>query len=118
MGGERPGGVMKSFGLRGMTVHPWLRAERKHGEAALDRRKAEMFFLPGYAPDLNPGEFVWNCVKRNGTSKGPLRRNESLRQGARRDLAGVKQTPELVRFWWRGIYHQPQRRLAFLCASC
>lgn len=39
----------------------------------------ELHFLPPYAPDLNPDEFVWNHLRQKGTSKIPLKRNESLR---------------------------------------
>jgi len=31
--------------------------------------RLELHFLPGYAPELNPDEFVWNHVKRTGTAK-------------------------------------------------
>ena len=38
--------------------------------------RLELHLLPGYAPELNPDEFVWNHLKRQGVSKKPLRRNE------------------------------------------
>jgi transposase len=41
--------------------------------------RLELHFLPGYAPELNPDEFVWNHLKRQGVSKKPLLKNESLR---------------------------------------
>jgi transposase len=44
------------------------------------RGRLEIHFLPGYAPELNPDEFVWNHLKHHGLSKTPLRRNESLRK--------------------------------------
>lgn len=59
--------------------------------------RLEMYFLPGYAPDLNPDEFVWNHVKTHGISKRPLYKNESLRQRLRHDLDAIKATPALVR---------------------
>src|SRR5215470_13346275 len=40
--------------------------------------KLELYFLPGYAPDLNPDELVWNYMKRTGTAKRPLAKGESL----------------------------------------
>lgn len=43
------------------------------------RGRLELHFLPGYAPDLNPDEFVWNHLKRQGGSNPPLRNDESLR---------------------------------------
>jgi transposase len=59
--------------------------------------RLELHFLPGYAPDLNPDEFVWNHVKAHGISKRPLYKNESLSQRVRRDLETIKGAPNLVR---------------------
>ena len=63
--------------------------------------RLELHFLPPYAPDLNPDEFVWHYVKRNGLSKKPLRENESLRERVETDLAGVKKNPPLLRSLFR-----------------
>lgn len=59
--------------------------------------KLELHFLPGYAPDLNPDEFVWNQMRHNGTSKKPLKKNESLRDRMAADLAAIQANPALVR---------------------
>ena len=40
--------------------------------------KLEFHFLPGYAPELNPDEMVWNYMKRTGTARKPLAKGESL----------------------------------------
>jgi len=40
-------------------------------------------------------------VKREGTSKNPLKRNESLRQRVEGDLANIKRQPALVRSFFR-----------------
>ena len=32
--------------------------------------RLELHCLPGYTPALNPDEFVWNYVKREGVSSG------------------------------------------------
>ncbi len=61
------------------------------------RGRLELHFLPGYAPELNPDEFVWNHLKRQGVSKKPLRRDESLRSRVQADLANIKAQPPLVR---------------------
>lgn len=49
------------------------------------------------APELNPDEFVWNYLKKQGVSKKPLRRDESLRERVENDLADIKRRPALVR---------------------
>jgi transposase len=33
--------------------------------------KLKLYFLPGYAPELNPDELVWSHMKRTGTAKRP-----------------------------------------------
>jgi transposase len=40
--------------------------------------KLELHFLPGYAPELNPDELVWNYMKRTGTARSPLKKGDSL----------------------------------------
>ncbi|MHB1307073.1 MAG: transposase, partial [Limisphaerales bacterium] len=54
-------------------------------------------FLPPYAPDLNPDEFVWGYVKTNGLRKKPLRKNESLKERVAKDLHAIKGNRTLVR---------------------
>ena len=59
--------------------------------------KLELYFLPPYAPDLNPDEFVWAYMKTNGVSKKPLRKNESLKERVESDLASIKGNRQLVK---------------------
>jgi transposase len=65
--------------------------------------RLELHFLPGYAPELNPDEFVWNHLKRQGVSKTPLRRDESLRSRVQSDLATIQSRPALI----RSFFHAP-----------
>src|SRR5262249_60172148 len=51
--------------------------------------KLKLFFLPGYAPELNPEELVWSYVKRTGTAKRPLGKNESLQDRIEADLINL-----------------------------
>jgi transposase len=59
--------------------------------------KLELHYLPTYAPDTNPDEFVWHHLKQNGTSKKPLRTNESLKDRVTADLSAIQSEPALVR---------------------
>jgi transposase len=77
--------------------HPSHRAKRIGAYVQKLKGRLELHFLPGYAPELNPDEFVWNHLKHEGVSKKPLRQNESLRQRVEDDLAGIKRRPGLVR---------------------
>ena len=58
--------------------------------------RLELHFLPGYAPDLNPDEFVWNYIRTTGVSKKPLHKNESLRRRLESDLKAIKRDRGLV----------------------
>ena len=59
--------------------------------------RLELHFLPPYAPDLNPDEFVWSHMKNNGVSKKPLKQNESLQKRIEQDLNALKGNRKLVR---------------------
>lgn len=59
--------------------------------------KLELHFLPGYAPELNPDEYVWNNLRQHGTSKTPLRKDESLRERVIFDLESIQGDRHLVR---------------------
>ena len=61
----------------------------------------ELHFLPGYAPELNPDELVWNYVKRTGTAKSPLAFGELLQDRIDADLQAVQADPALVRSFFR-----------------
>src|ERR1700683_4479587 len=58
--------------------------------------RLELYFLPPYAPDLNPDEFVWNYMKNTGVSKKPLKKNESLRERVEQDLVNISQDEILI----------------------
>ena len=77
--------------------HPAHKANTvKHYLRTLDGRLA-LHFLPPYAPDLNPDEFVWSHMKCNGVSKKPLKQNESLRARVEEDISNIKGNRTLVR---------------------
>jgi transposase len=63
--------------------------------------RLELHFLPPYAPDLNPDEFVWSHLKQNGVSKKPLRENEALRERVEQDLAAIKKNRPLIRSFFK-----------------
>jgi transposase len=81
--------------------HPAHRASLISNFVQALRGRLELHFLPGYAPELNPDEFVWNDLRQRGTSKIPLRKNESLKVRVENDLAAIKQNPDRVRSFFR-----------------
>ena len=77
--------------------HPSHKAKKVRAYIQSLRGKLELHFLPPYAPDLNPDEFVWGHAKTNGVSKKPLRQNESLKRRVESDLEAIRQNKQLVR---------------------
>jgi transposase len=65
--------------------------------------RLELHFLPPYAPDLNPDEFVWSYSKGNGVSKKPLRQNESLKERVVEDLEAVRRNKRLVKSFFCAV---------------
>jgi len=63
--------------------------------------RLELHFLPPYAPDLNPDEFVWSYLKGNGVARKPLRQNESLKDRVEADLATLKKDRKLLRSFFK-----------------
>jgi transposase len=68
---------------------------------ASTKGRLEFHFLPGYAPELNPDELVWNHMKRTGTAKNPLVRGESLHDRIDVELLEIQRNPSLVRSFFR-----------------
>lgn len=61
----------------------------------------KLFFLPTYAPDLNPDELVWHYMKGRGTVKRPLKFNESLKHRVTSDLKAISKDRILVRSFFQ-----------------
>lgn len=76
--------------------HPSHTAKAAQRYVASLKGRFELHRLPAYAPDLNPDEFVWSHMKKNGVSKKPLKQNESLRDRIEEDLLKIAANPELV----------------------
>jgi transposase len=100
--------LLKNF-LRGRRHPVYLVLDKHPAHIARDvanfvqakKGRRELHFLPGYAPELNPDEFVWNHLKTNGVSKTPRRRGESLRRRVEADLRKLKRDRRRLRSIFR-----------------
>jgi len=95
---------LKNFmsGRRGETFlvvdgHPAHKANLVKQLIKTMQGRLELHFLPPYAPDLNPDEFVWSYMKVNGVSKKPLKRNESMQRRIEEDIKSIYNNRSLVR---------------------
>lgn len=76
--------------------HPAHKAKSVRTYVESLQGRVELHLLPAYAPDLNPDEFVWGYMKKNGVSKKPLKENESLRKRIEEDLEAIRTDRKLV----------------------
>jgi len=68
---------------------------------ASTKGKLELHYLPGYAPELNPDELVWNYMKRTGTARRPLGAGESLQDNIEADMLAIQRNAALVKSFFR-----------------
>src|SRR5207245_7477323 len=63
--------------------------------------KLRLFFLPPYAPELNPDEQVWNYVKHHGIAKAVLRGGKGeLRKLVLARLRSLQKLPWTIRMFF------------------
>jgi transposase len=72
--------------------------------------KLTLFFLPTYAPELNPDELVWKHVKHDNIGKASIRDAAELRARAVAALQYLRDTPDVV----KAMFRKP--RLAYIHA--
>src|ERR1700677_4581297 len=73
-------------------VSEFIRAQR--GRLVIER-------LPGYAPELNPVEYIWGYWKQHALPNFCPRDFGQLSYQARRALRRMRRRPRLVRAFWR-----------------
>jgi transposase len=72
-------------------------------KAWLEERKdrIEIFYLPSYAPELNPDERLNTDMKHAISSKVPLRTKAKLKAAAQNHMTLIGQSPDRVRAYFR-----------------
>lgn len=63
--------------------------------------KLKLFILPGYSPDLNPDELVWNNLKTNGTGKQVIAGPDHLKKLVLGHMHSMQKKPDLIRSFYK-----------------
>jgi transposase len=79
---------------------------RKFVESTQGRLK--LFLLPGYSPELNPDELVWNSLKNHALGKISHITKEQMKKRAISHLRSLQGSPERV----RAFFQAPQTKYA------
>jgi transposase len=77
--------------------HPVHRSNAVKAFAASTGGRLRLFFLPGYSPELNPGEWVWKHVKHDRIGRAGVSGHEDLKAKALAALHRLQKLPHLVR---------------------
>jgi transposase len=91
--------------------HPAHVAKATQAFVASVADRLELFFLPGYSPQLNPDEWVWKNVKHDHAGKAAVMGEPELRSILARALRRLQTLPGLI----RSIFCDPN--LAYIKAS-
>jgi len=84
--------IFRKVGGKGVSGRGWASESSAKLSNDMSRKpgNAGMHFIPPYAPDLNPTEFVWQYAKTNGIAKKPLSKTNPC--GSGRDGFGGHQS--------------------------
>ena len=63
--------------------------------------KLGLFYLPGYSPELNPDEFVWNDLKNNVVGRKFVPSKDALKKIILGGLRSLQRKPEKLRSFFR-----------------
>lgn len=88
--------------------HPSHKAKKVSQWIESQKGKIRLFLLPGYSPDLNPDELVWNGVKNHALGKLPHSDKPTMRKAAESYLRSLQRSPERI----RSLFQKPSVRYA------
>ena len=92
--------------VRGKLIVIWdnLPAHKsKLVKAFIDKncRRIEVEYLPPYAPELNPSEYIWGYLKRNPLANFCPSDFQHLSHRARKELSKMRRRPRLISAFWK-----------------
>jgi hypothetical protein len=64
----------------------------------------EVHYLPGYSPELNPEDLVWNYMTRTGTARRPLGKRGTLQDNIEADMLEIQRYPGFAKSFFRAPY--------------
>jgi len=86
--------------------HPVHRSKAVKQFAASTGGRLRLCFLPGYSPELNPGEWVWKNIKHDRVGRAGVSGPEDLKAKALAALHRLQKLPQLI----QGFFRDPSLR--------
>jgi len=81
--------------------HPVHRSSEVKKFAASTQGMLRIFYLPGYSPELNPDEQVWNDVKNRRVGRQAPRTKDQFRALLRSALYALQRLPHIIRAFFQ-----------------
>ena len=88
--------------------HPTHKAKKTAEFVKSLKGRLQLFFLPGYSPDLNLDELVWNHLKNNGTGKRVITGPDQLKKLVLSHMRSMQKNSGLV----KSFYQTPTTKYA------
>jgi len=76
--------------------HPMHKAKKVKAFVESTLGKLTLFHLPGYAPELNPDELVWNNLKNHALGKIPHSDKEAMMASAKAHMRKLQRNPKII----------------------
>jgi transposase len=86
--------------------HPVHRSSAVREFATSTRGRLRLCFLPGYSPELNPGEWVWKNIKHDRVGRAGIDSRAELQGKALAALHRLQKLPHVI----RGFFQDPNLR--------
>jgi len=81
--------------------HPTHRSKAVSKFVATMEGKLQLFFLPGYSPELNPDEQVWNDLKNNSLGRKVIVGPDKMRSEVVSHLKSLQKRPARIRSFFQ-----------------
>lgn len=81
--------------------HPVHRSKKVKTFAANSEGQLRLVFLPGYSPQLNPGEWVWQNIKNDRVGPQSITGPDQMKRLAVAGLQRLQALPEVVRSFFK-----------------
>ena len=81
--------------------HPSHKAKKVSQWIAAQAGRIRLFLLPGYSPELNPDELVWNSLKNHGLGKRVYGSKDEMKKIAISHMRRLQKLPEVIKGFFR-----------------
>lgn len=81
--------------------HPSHKAKKVREWIASTDGMLKLFLLPGYSPELNPDELVWNSLKNHGLGRKAHANKQEMKRDAVAYLRKLQKLPALIKSFFR-----------------